>query len=142
MNEKERLQQHLTLIRTCAGWTASDLGDLLELSRQTISALEKGEYPLSKIQYLAIRKVLDDDLKLSEENSGMLMQMLEMLVDHPENYTEEERDVVIENAKLMAPSIMKKPSERKALSTAWKMLLAASGVAASAAFIAFLKRKD
>lgn len=142
MDEIKRLQQHLCLIRSCAGWTAESFGKKLGVSRQTISAFEKEGNDLSVIQYLAIRKLLEDEINSSPNETEMLSQLIEMLVDHPNNYTPEERSAVVKNATLMAPSIIKKPSERKTISIAWKAILVASGVAVSFALIAFLKTKD
>ncbi len=142
MEEIKRLQKHLYLIRSCAGWTAETLGKKLGVSRQTISSFEKEGNELSIIQYLAIRKLFEDEIAASPDDTEMLSQVIEMLVDHPDNYTPEERSAVISNAMLMAPSILKKPSERRTISVAWKAILAASGVVVSLALIAFLAKKD
>lgn len=40
MDEATRLQRHLPLFRACAGWTAKNFAELLEVSRQTVSAWE------------------------------------------------------------------------------------------------------
>lgn len=142
MEEIKRLQKHLYLIRSCAGWTAETLGNKLGVSRQTISAFEKEGNELSVMQYLAIRKLFEDEIAAAPDDTEMLSQVIEMLIDHPDNYTPEERSTVISNAMLMAPSILKKPSERKTISVAWKAILAASGVVVSLALIAFLVNKD
>jgi len=62
MDEALRLQRHLPLFRACAGWTAKDLADQLDVSRQSVSAWEnydggkeKKGVKLSKAYYLAIR---------------------------------------------------------------------------------------
>ena len=36
MDEATRLQRHLPLFRACAGWTAKNFAELLEVSRQTV----------------------------------------------------------------------------------------------------------
>jgi DNA-binding XRE family transcriptional regulator len=66
MDEALRLQRHLPLFRACAGWTAKDLADQLEVSRQSVSAWEnydggkeKKGVKLSKAYYLAIRHLLE-----------------------------------------------------------------------------------
>ena len=93
------------------------------------------------MQYLAIRKVLDDEIAASKDDTQMLGAVLDALVDHPDAYTDEERTEILAKAKLLAPTIVKNPSERKNASNAWKALLAASGIVASAALIAILGRK-
>jgi len=142
MNENSRLQNHLSLIRSCAGWTAEAFGKRLGVSRQTISAFEREGNELTMMQYLAIRKVLDDELTKSSDNKEMLSLILEVLVDHPENYKSEEREEVLSKAKLMAPAIMKEPSERKTVSMAWKAILIASGVIVTTALVSWLNGKD
>ena len=140
MSEISRLQKYLTLVRSCAGWTAATLADKLGVKRQTISTIEQGEekYQMTRMQYLAIRKVLDDEINSSKDDTQMLYYVLDALVDHPENYTDDERTEMLNKAKLLAPSIIKQPSERKSASNAWKVILAASGVVVSAALIALL----
>lgn len=142
METIDRLQRHLSLIRTCAGWTASDLGEKLKVSRQTISAFEKEGNQLSMMQYLAIRQVIEHEIADSKDSGGMLAMVFDALVDHPESYDNAERNEILSKAKLMAPSVMKNPDERKTVSTALKAILIASGVVVSAALLAFLKKDD
>lgn len=140
MDEISRLQRHLPLIRSCAGWTAAALGEKLGVKRQTISTIEHGEekYKMTRMQYLAIRKVLDDEIETSSNDTQMLSAVIDALVDHPENYTDDERTEILSKANLLAPSIVKHPGERGSASNAWKTILIASGVAVSAALIAIL----
>ena len=74
MDEISRLQRHLPLIRSCAGWTAAALGEKLGVKRQTISTIEQGEdkYKMTRMQYLAIRKVIDDEIASSGDDTQML----------------------------------------------------------------------
>lgn len=140
MDEISRLQRHLPLIRSCAGWTAAALGEKLGVKRQTISTIEQGEdkYKMTRMQYLAIRKVIDDEIASSGDDTQMLYYVVDALVDHPESYTSDERTEILSKARLLAPSIIKQPSERASASGAWKAILAASGVVVSAALIAIL----
>ena len=145
MNDEIRnLQRHLALIRGCAGWTAANLAERLGVKRQTVSTIEQGpeKYQMTKMQYLAIRKVLDDEIAAARDETQMLSLVIDALVDHPDMYTSEERTEILSKAQLLAPSIIKQPSQRKSASNAWKAILAASGVVASVALVAFLGRKD
>lgn len=144
MDEISRLQRHLSLIRSCAGWTAAKLGEKIGLKRQTISTIEQGEdkYRMTQLQYLAIRKVLDDEISSYQDETQMLWFVIDALVDHPEKYNHDERTEILSKAKLLAPSIVKTPTERKSAASAWKTILAASGVVASAALLAFILKKD
>lgn len=151
MDEALRLQRHLPLFRACAGWTAKDLADQLDVSRQSVSAWEnydggkeKKGVKLSKAYYLAIRHLLETAVivDVNDENAlkkkHILGTMLEVLVDHPDQYTNDDVDAVLREAELLAPSIMKQPEQRKSVSKVWPALLAGCGVVLSAALIAIL----
>ena len=126
MDARERLQKNLALLRNCAGWTASDFGRMLGVSRQTVGTFEKSGNRLSVMQYLAIHKVFDDEIDGSDD--CMLRILMDSLVDHPDRYPEHVRDEIRINAGLFAPSIMKKPRDRGRVSKAWAALLDASGI--------------
>lgn len=154
-NEVTRLQKNLSLFRACAGWTAKDLADQLDVSRQTISAWEnyyssqkeKGA-KLSKGYYLAIRQLLETAVKtdVSDEKElkkkHILGTMLEVLVDNPEAYTDDDKHAILAEADLMAPSIMKQPEKRKTISKIWPGLLVGAGVVLSVALKAILDQDD
>ncbi len=125
MDIRDRLQENLVLLRMCAGFTSQDFADRLGVSRQTVSAFERHGSRLSQMQYLVIRQVFEQERRGNE----MLSSVLDAVVDHPEAYTEPERREIIKNARLIAPSIMKKPEEKKTISTAWKAILVAAGIA-------------
>ncbi len=125
MDNRDRLQENLVLLRMCAGFTSQDFAGRLGVSRQTVSAFERRGSRLSQMQYLAIRQVFEQERRGNE----MLSSVLDAVVDHPEAYTEPERREIIKNARLIAPSIMKKPEEKKTISTAWKAILVAAGIA-------------
>lgn len=74
-------------------------------------------------------------------DTQMLQCVIDALVDHPEKYTIEKRHEILSKAQLLAPSIIKAPSERKTVSNAWKAILAASSVMASVALAAFIEKK-
>ena len=129
MNAQERLQKNLVLLRNCAGWTASDFGRRLGVTRQTVGSFEKNGNRLSVMQYLAIHKVFDDEIdSLADPEDCMLKILMDSLVDHPERYPDTVRDEIRNDAGLFAPSIMKKPQDRGRISKAWAALLDASGV--------------
>ena len=57
--EIEKLQDSLLLIRKAGGWTAEEFGDMIGVTKQTISNLENKKTQMTKTQYIAIRAVLD-----------------------------------------------------------------------------------
>ena len=129
MDARERLQKNLVLLRSCAGWTASDFGRRLGISRQTVGTFEKNGNTLSIMQYLAIHKLFDDEIVSSADPEDCMLRILmDSLVDHPERYPENIREEIRTDAGLFAPSIMKRPQDRVRVSRAWAALLEASGL--------------
>ena len=50
MKEIARMQENLLLIRRAVGWTASEFGDKIGVTRQTINNIESGRNKLTKTQ--------------------------------------------------------------------------------------------
>ena len=145
MNVKvERLQKHLALIRTCAGWSASELGERLGVTRQMVNNLESGRNRMTMMQYLAIRQVLAEEIEKSKENDDtkMLQDVILVLVDEPEQFTEEQCNQVLSDANLLAPSIVTKKTTRKKASSVWVAALAGAVLLVSVGAKIFLKDND
>ena len=84
-NEKTRqiLQDNLKSIREILNWTSADLGDLIGVTKQTISNLETKNSKLTKLHYIEIRTVVDfeiEKLKSTDsdraERACMLLEVL------------------------------------------------------------------
>lgn len=135
MNEIKRLQKNFSLIRRSVGWTAQEFADKIGVSKMTISNIETSRYPLTKLQYIAIRSVLDAEIARNKDETEMLATLLDMLVDHPENYEPEEKDELIQKAQLISPSILSGTATRKEASKEW-MKIAGTICAASLTFLA------
>jgi len=60
--EIEKLQNSLLLIRKAGGWSAEEFGDMIGVTKQTISNLENKKTKMTKTQYIAIRAVLDYEM--------------------------------------------------------------------------------
>ena len=83
-----KLQKYLAVIRKVAGWTAEDLGNRIGVTRQTISSLEKStSTTMTKMQYIAIRAVLDYEIDSSKNET--LRQVIEILIDKDDMSDEE-----------------------------------------------------
>ena len=132
MNEIERLQENLLLLRRAVGWTAEELGERIGVTRQTINNLEAQRNKLSKTQYIAIRAVLDAEMNKSPEDTEMLRYLLDMFVDNPDGYSEDERKVLLGKAKMLTPSITAKESTRKEVSKEFVSSATKMGIAALA----------
>ena len=75
------LQQNVRSIRQIAGWTSERLGEKIGVTKQTISDLENIKRPMNLTQYLAIRSILDEEINLNSDNSVLLRQVIDILVD-------------------------------------------------------------
>lgn len=74
-----RLQKSLSSLRKIAGWSAEELGEQLDVTRQTIVNLENGQTKMSKIQYMAIRLAFATEIQSTNNNT--LLELLDILVD-------------------------------------------------------------
>ena len=86
----KRLQENLHSIRKIAGWTAEVLGNRIGVTKQTISNIENGKVRLTQTQYIAIRSILDYEVKTNQENT-VLPQVITLLLDS--NDKEENEDI-------------------------------------------------
>ena len=119
MEEIVRMQENLLLIRRTVGWTAEEFGEKIGVTRQTINNIESGRNKLTKTQYIAMRSVLDAEMAQAPEETEMLKVLLDVLVDHPEKYSSENRDELLSKANMMAPSILAGTSTRADASKEW-----------------------
>lgn len=126
VNEIQRLQEHLLLIRRMVGWTAEEFGERIGVTRQTINNLEAGRNKLNKTQYIAMRSVLDVEMKQYPEETEMLKLILDVFIDHPENYNEEEKEKLFSKANMVTPSILAGSTSRKDVSK--EMMAVAGGI--------------
>lgn len=122
MSEIQRLQKNLSLLRTCANWTIQDLADKLEVNRQTISNLEsnKEDKKMSKIQYLAIRYCFL--IEIEENKNEILKQLFYLLVDHPEEITDNDRKLIMQQAKILSAA-SKGGSSKKEINDSWSQFI-------------------
>ena len=133
MEEITRMQENLLLLRRTVGWTAEAFGERIGVTRQTINNIESGRSKLTKTQYIAMRSVLDAEMQQSPEDTQMLRVLLDILVDHPEKCTQEQRDMLIEQANMTVPSILAGTTSRAKVSQKWlKDVAALAGLSASA----------
>lgn len=76
-----KFQENLGIIRKVAGWTTQELADELGVARQTVSNLETGKSPMTKLQYLALRTVFNTEIAGRENRD--LAKVIKTLVDDP-----------------------------------------------------------
>ena len=141
---QELLPKYLPIIRSCLGWTADDLAKRIGVARTTMSAFEKVGKDGGKLDlmpYLAIRKVLDDEIAKQPDGTEVLAAVLGSIVDQVGPPSAEEKLEICEKVALMAKEIRKAPEQRTAKSKAWSAYLLAGGVIVTAGIIALLKGK-
>ena len=126
MEEIQRMQDNLLLIRRTIGWTAAEFGNQIGVTRQTINNIESGRNKL-KTQYIAMRSVIDAELVKHPEETQMVKTLLDMLIDHPENYSKADYNELIEKANLMSPSILAGTATRETVSKEWMKAAGAIG---------------
>ncbi|OUM20989.1 hypothetical protein CBW42_05245 [Butyricicoccus porcorum] len=133
MDEIQRMQDNLLLIRRAVGWSAEEFGNQIGVTRQTINNIENGRNKLTKTQYIAMRSVLDAEIARCPEETDMLRTMLDVFVDHPDKYKEEDRNSLLDKANLVTPSILAGTASRKAVSKEWMQAATGLGIAAAVA---------
>lgn len=124
MNEIERLQDNLLLIRRAAGWTAEEFGEKIGVTRQTINNLEAKRNRLNKTQYIAMRAVIEAEIVKTPEETEMLRCLFEVFVDNPDKYDEEKKKELLAKANMLTPSILAGTTSRMDVS---KELMGAVG---------------
>ena len=127
MVEIQRMQDNLLLIRRAIGWTASEFGEQIGVTRQTINNIESGRNKLTKTQYIAMRSVIDAEIVKHPEETEMVKILLDMLIDHPENYSKADYNELLEKANLMSPSILAGTATRETVSKEWMKTAGAVG---------------
>ncbi len=76
-----RLQTHLSTIRKAAGWSGERLANELGITKQTVSSLETGKTRMTKMHYLAIRAVFNNEIAVSGNED--LAKIIQLVVDQP-----------------------------------------------------------
>ena len=126
-----RLQESLPIIRKVAGWSAEDLGSKIGVSKQTISNIERQNTKLTLTQYIAIRSVIDYEIK--SNNNDELAEMVLLLLERDDSeLSEEDIRKNQECMKLISQAAAGGQMQNKELSFALKSLIVGASVAATA----------
>lgn len=101
--EIAELQSNLEMLRKLFGWTAEQLGNRLGVTKQTILNLEHGKPVMSKIQYIAIRSVLESEaLSREGEERENLLKVLSLVFNEDKTVTEEQREKALDAARVIS----------------------------------------
>ena len=103
------LQNNLKTIREILNWTSSDLGNLIGVTKQTISNLEKQNNRLTKLHYIAFRTVIDfeiENLKMTDQDRADRVQMLLNFFDESEkNAASDNRSIDLDKISVVSSLI-------------------------------------
>ena len=83
-----------------------------------------------------MRSVLDAEIVRCPEETEMLRLLLDVFVDHPEKYTESDKEKLLDKANLVTPSILAGTASRAAVSKEWMKAAGAIGLVAGGALAA------
>lgn len=128
MNEIYRLQSNLLLLRRILGWSAEELGERIGVTRQTINNLEAGRNKLNKAQYIAFRAIFDAEMSNSPDDTDILKYILEILVDNPDNYSDEMKNCLSAKANMLTPAIATKITSRGDVSKELVSMVSSMGI--------------
>lgn len=127
----KRLQQNLLAIRKFAGWTTENLGEQIGVTKQTISNLENGKTEMTLTQYIAIRAVLDDEIRSNPENETLRAAVNVLLDD--EELSEEEQLEIQEKTRFIANAMTGGAKRETGMKMALEIFGAAAGIAVGVA---------
>ena len=123
--DRIRLQKSLPLIRKIAGWTSADLGELIGVTKQTISNLENERNPMTKTQYIAIRAMIDYEISTNPDNTT-LAQVVHILLDSDD--LSEEEQLKVDATMAYVSGAKEKGMSSAAIAAGMGALLAALGL--------------
>ena len=134
----QRFEDNFSLIRKAVGWSAEEFADRIGATRQAINNIENKKNKLSKIMYSAMRYALDDEITTNPEETEMVKVMIDAFVDHPEKYSDEQKEEIMNETKLLSSAMKDKNTSRKEVSKQWKKVLISLGVISATAISAIL----
>lgn len=114
-----RLQDNLSVIRNAGGWSSESFGDMIGVTKQTISNLENHNIAMSKTQYIAIRAVLDYEIKQRKHDKDDYLSSVVNLCLNSEDISEEK----MSNARAYLQGASKSKISKKVMLTALAALV-------------------
>lgn len=88
MTYVRKLQKYLSVIRGIISWSADDFANRLGMTRQTYVRLENGVTQMNISQYIAIRTILDIEIKRNPEIGIIVTQLLKTFIDTKDDLIE------------------------------------------------------
>lgn len=127
VTEKEiaKLQAGLSLIRSAGKWTTEAFGEMLGVTKQTISNLENLKTPMSKTQYIAIRAVLEYLMETEKAQDEVFCTTVNLILNPPDMTDEQ-----IKTAQAFIEGATKAKLEKKAFKYGLAALIGTAAVEA------------
>ena len=119
--EVKYLQENLALLRKSIGWTAEKLGSVIGVSRQSIANFESNppRSELTQVHYMAIRVAFNQEIEEKPEETRILQQLLVVCVDEHDKFDDKTRELILNQAKTLAPAIASKDITKKFAGIQW-----------------------
>ena len=138
--ELKLFQDNMQLIRQLAGLTQEELGNQIGVTKQTINSIEKKKNKITKTQYIAMRFILKERIITFDSNSNkkkknpdetidILAWVLDAVVDNPQNYSDKDRQFLIERANILAQAIKNNVAPREQITNTFLESLKPIGLA-------------
>lgn len=129
MTEIERMQENIKLLRSSLGWTGKDLAAKLGVSAQLISHIETNRQYMSKMMYLAISKLVYDEIELYEDETHMAKFIMRYIVEESSLLdSDDEKEQALTLIRLLAPACLKTGMRRKRVSDAFILAMKKYGL--------------
>lgn len=97
----EVMQRYLPSLRKIAGWTAEELGKRLGVTKQTISNLENKKVNMTKMQYIALRVIFENEIR-NVSNNVTLKRAMCILFYNDAVYTEKKENEIFQALESLA----------------------------------------
>lgn len=129
MDEIQRMQEYLPMIRNSLGWSGARLGNELDLSRQAVSMVERKRVNLTRTMYYALLYVFKREIE-KNDNRLITKLLLRHFVEEQSCLLCDEKEKVISDLKfLLVPGVIRSEADIVKLSNAFEVMAKVGGYA-------------
>ena len=129
MPEIERMQENLELLRSSLGWTGKELAAKLGGSAQVIYHIENNRQYMSRMMYLAISKLVYDEIETHEDDTHMAIFIMRYIVEGSSLFdSDDEKEQALTLIRLLTPACLKTGIRRKRVSDAFILAMKEYGL--------------
>ena len=129
MSEIERMQENVKLLRSSLGWTGRALAATLGVSAQLIYHIENNKQYMSRVMYLAISKLVYDEIETHEDDTHMAIFIMRYIVEGSSLFdSDDEKEQALTLIRLLTPACLKTGIRRKRVSDAFILAMKEYGL--------------